>query len=193
MDRASRPLLVVISGPSGAGKDTVVQGLKDRGHSWHFAVTATTRPRRSGERDGVDYYFLDPDQFQVLLDQEGLLEHAMVYGHWYGAPRVPVEAALARGADVIVKTDVQGARTLRSRFPQSLLIFLAPSSRQELEGRLRRRRTETEADLEHRLRVAEAEMAQQGEFHHVVVNRENHPEEAIGEIEAIVRAAKERG
>ena len=142
MPTQTSPLLVVISGPSGVGKDTVLEQVQRAHDGWHFVVTATTRPKRPGERDGVDYIFMEPAQFQALLAQDGFLEHAKVYGKEYGVPRGQVEEALRSGKDVIVKTDVQGARTIRAKLPEALLIFLAPPDMEELERRLRVRESE---------------------------------------------------
>ena len=179
-------LLVVISGPSGVGKDTVLDLMKGLDRTWHFVVTVTTRSRRPGEEDGVDYSFVTPSQFQTLVDEDGLLEHAEVYGRSYGVPRAQVEEALASGRDVIVKPDVQGARTLRTNFPEALLIFLAPPDMDELERRLRARKSETAEDMERRIRAATEEMEARPEFDYVVVNHSGRLEEAVADIENII-------
>ena len=186
----AHPLLVVISGPSGVGKDAVLERMKELSQPWHFAVTATTRPMRPGERDGAEYVFLDTARFQEMLAQDELLEHAEVYGHQYGVPRAQVEEALRSGKDVIVKTDVQGARTLRRKMPQSLLIFLAPPSMEELQRRLRGRKTDRGTDLERRLTTAREEMAAQAEFDHVVVNHTGRLDETVAAITEIITQAK---
>ena len=157
---------------------------------WHFVVTATTRPKRPGERNGVDYIFLEPLQFQALLAQDGFLEHAQVYGRYYGVLRGQVEEALQAGKDAIVKTDVQGARTLRSKVPDTLLIFLAPPDMQELEHRLRDRKSETAEDLQRRIQMAQQEMDCQGEFDYVVVNHSGRLEETATEIGRIISDEK---
>ncbi|MDO8750004.1 MAG: guanylate kinase [Dehalococcoidia bacterium] len=180
------PLLVVISGPSGVGKDAVLERMKRTHEGWHFVVTATTRPKRPGERDGVDYLFMEPSEFQSLLAQDGFLEYAEVYGRYYGVPRGQVEKALQAGKDVIVKTDVQGARTIRAKLPDALLVFLAPPDMHELERRLRQRMSETAEELQRRIQTAQLEMDCQGEFDHVVVNHNGRLEETVAEIEKII-------
>ena len=188
----SHPLLVVISGPSGVGRDAVLERMKEIPQPWHFVVTATTRPKRPGERDGAEYIFLDTIRFQEMLAKDELLEHAEVYGHLYGVPRAQVEEALRSGKDVIVKTDVQGARTLRRKMPQSLLIFLAPPSMEELEQRLRERKTDATADLERRTAEARQEMERQEEFDYVVVNHSGRLEETVATIREIMAKVKGR-
>ena len=130
---AEHPLLVVISGPSGVGKDAVVAEMRRLFPDLFFAVTATTRPKRLGEVDGYDYVFLTPERFQELLEQDEFLEHAEVYGKRYGVPKQFVRDALGEGRDVIVKMDVQGAATIRRLAPDAVLIFLAAPSMAELE------------------------------------------------------------
>ena len=191
MAAEARPLLVVISGPSGVGKDAVVEEMKKLALPWRFIVTATTRPKRPAERDGEEYVFLETARFQEMLVREEFLEHAEVYGHLYGVPRPQVEEALQSGKDAIVKTDVQGARTLKAKMPQALLIFLAPPSMEELERRLRQRKTDTEAALDRRTATARQEMERQGEFDYVVVNHSGRLEETVATIAGII--AEEKG
>jgi len=185
------PLLIIISGPSGVGKDAVLERMRQYHKPWYFIVTATTRPKRLGETDGVDYVFMSEGRFQELLDQDGFLEYANVYGRSYGVPQTQIQDAFKSGQDVIVKTDVQGARTLRSKVPGALLIFLAPPNMEELERRLRTRKSETESDLEQRIQTAFSEMASQSEFDHVVVNHTNSLEVAVRKIEQIIDHEKE--
>ena len=180
------PLLVVISGPSGVGKDAVLERMKGSPEGRYFVVTATTRPKRPSERDGVDYIFMEPSTFQALVARGGFLEHAQVYGRCYGVPKRQIEEALSSGKDVMVKTDVQGARTIRAKLPEALLIFLAPPDMEELERRLRQRQSETAEDLQRRIQTAKIEMDCQGEFDHVVVNRNGRLEETVAEIEKII-------
>lgn len=189
---ANPSLLVVISGPSGVGKDAVLDRLKRAHPEWHFAVTATTRPKRPHEKDGVDYLFMTPSAFQALLARDGFLEHAQVYGREYGVPRSQVEEALRSGKEVIVKTDVQGARTLKARVPGALLVFLAPPTMEELEHRLKERGSETAGDLQKRIQTARQEMESQGGFDHVVVNHTGRLEEAVAEIERIIAHEKRK-
>ncbi len=168
----------------------MLERMRRTHEGWHFVVTVTTRPKRPGERDGVDYIFLEPSQFQALMAQDGFLEHAEVYGRYYGVPRGQVEEALQAGKDVIVKTDVQGARTIRAKLSNALLIFLAPPDMQELERRLRERKSETAEDLQRRIRTAQQEMDCQGEFDNVVVNHNGRLEETVAEIERIISDEK---
>lgn len=188
----SPPLLVLLSGPSGVGKDALLSRLKGGGRAFQLVVTATTRPRRARERDGREYRFLTEAEFRGLEERGELLEHATVYGHRYGVPRGPVREALARGRDVVVRTDVQGAATIKGLIPQAVLIFLAPASWGELEGRLRRRRTEGEEELKRRLALARQEMARLPLFDYVVLNREGHLEAAVAQVEAIIAAERGR-
>ena len=148
---APHPLMMVVSGPSGVGKDAVLLRLRERKYPVHFVVTATTRPRRPTETDGVDYIFLDRDAFERKLAEGGFLESAEVYGHRYGVPRDQVSDALASGMDVIIKIDVQGAQTIKRLDPDGVFVFLAPPSLEELERRLRARESELTVDLERRL------------------------------------------
>ncbi|MEK7778165.1 MAG: guanylate kinase [Chloroflexota bacterium] len=186
------PLLVVISGPSGVGKDAVLERMRRTHAGWRFVVTATSRPKRPGERDGVDYLFMEPSEFQSLLAKDGFLEHAQVYGRYYGVPRGQVQEALQAGKNVIVKTDVQGARTIRAKLPDALLVFLAPPDMQELERRLRQRKSETAEDLARRIKTARLEMEAQREFDHVVVNHTGRLEETVAEIEKIIQEENAR-
>jgi guanylate kinase len=174
------------------GKDAVLARLAEKGSPFHRVPTVTTRPRRPGERDGVDYRFLTEEEYDRLLASGGLLEHAEVYGLGYGVPKAPVREALARGEDVVVRVDVQGAATLRRLLPEAVLVFLAPASLEELEERLRRRSTEGEAALRRRLETARREMEQQALFDHVVVNAEGHLEEAVERLASIVEAERGR-
>ena len=152
------PLLVVLSGPSGVGKDAALAGLKKLDRPWQFVVTATTRPRRPGEQDGVDYIFLDTDTFLKMKERDEFLECPQVYGHWYGVPRDQVRQGLVAGRDVILKVDVQGAATVRSLAAEAVFIFMVPGSFDELRGRLAQRLTESSPEMELRLSVAREEM-----------------------------------
>lgn len=187
---APDPLLVVISGPSGVGKDAALQGMKLLQRPWRYIITATTRPKRPGERDGIDYIFMSPEEFSTLMTKDGFLECAEVYGTWYGVPRSQADDAMASGNDVIVKTDIQGARTLRSKIPEALLIFLAPPTMEELRRRLLERKSETEEALRRRIETAETEMERQDEFDYVVVNHNDRLDEAVKEIDRIIREEK---
>jgi len=183
------PLLVVITGPSGVGKDTLVRELKRRlGDSLHIAVTATTRPPRPGERHGVHYYFLSQAEFEDLMRKGGLLEHATVYGHRYGVPKAPLQEALSQGKDVVVRVDVQGGQFIKSHYPEAVTVFLLPPSEEELARRLRGRGQDDPQQVELRLSVARQEMAQAQQFDYQVVNHQL--EEAVEAVLAIM--AKER-
>lgn len=176
---ARSPLLVVLSGPSGAGKDAVLDELARRGHRFHRVITCTTRPPRDNERDGVDYFFVTDAQFDELVRTGGLLEHAVVYGHRSGVPRQQVVEKLREGLDVYVRTDVQGAASIKKLAPEAVLVFVAPSSLEELEERIRARGSDDEERVRRRLRTAGDEMARQEEFEYVIVN-------APGRLEATV-------
>ena len=182
------PMLVVLSGPSGVGKDSVLRRLRELDQYWHFTVTATTRTQRLGEEDGEDYLFMDRDSFLQMEREGDFLERAQVYGNWYGVPKSQVKEAMDKGMDVIMKTDVQGAATIKDLAPGGIFIFLMPPSPQELERRLRERKTETTPDLELRIHTAMDEMRQLSQFDYVVVN--DDLETAVDQIKAIITAEK---
>ena len=186
----NQPLLVVLSGPSGAGKDTVIVGLKDFDFPIERIVTVTTRPRRVRESDGVDYCFVSPSKFQEMVGNKELLEWANVYGNWYGVPKEPVQKALEQGQDVIVRADVQGAATIKKLMPQAILIFLMPASMEELDTRLKQRHTESSLDLALRAQIAEEEIKRLPQFDYIVFNRQGEIGSAVADIKAIVRAEK---
>lgn len=187
-----RPLLVVISGPSGVGKDATIQLMKERGYPCHFVVTATTRPRRPGEIDGVDYFFVEEEIFERMVAEGELLEHALVYGQYKGIPRSGVRDALASGHDVVLRVDVQGAATIRRMVPQAVTIFLTAESEEALIERLRRRRTEDDTQLQKRIETARAELHRVSEFSYCVVNRECALDETVDLVIAIMQAEKSR-
>ena len=187
---APTPILVVLSGPSGVGKDAVLARMREGAVPYHFTVTATTRAQRPGERDGVDYIFLTPPQFDQMVEQDGFLEWAHVYGNRYGVPKEQVRKALDQGKDVLLKADVQGAATMKRLAPEAVFIFLVAPSLEELDRRLQDRKTESTTDVNLRLRTARAEMGHQPMFDYVVVNRDNALDDAVAEIEVII--AKER-
>ena len=187
-----RPLLVVLSGPSGVGKDAVLERMRRLGSPYHFAVTATTRPMREGEREGEPYHFVPRPEFERMIAHGELLEWAEVYGNLYGVPRAQVERALSEERDVLVKVDVQGAMTIRGLVPDALLVFLAPPSMDELTRRLTSRGTEAEEAMKRRLREAEAEMEAAELFDHVVVNRRGRLNDAVRQIEALTADERHR-
>ena len=189
-DRFGDPLLVVVSGPSGVGKDAVFQYMRELDRPWHFVVTATTRPRRRSERNGIDYLFLDTEEFEHMRKGEQFLECAEVYGNWYGVPKQQVKDALAKGKDVFVKLDVQGAATVRALVKDALMIFLAPPSIAELERRLRFRQSESVQTLRLRSEAAGDEMKAMEDFEFRVVNHNQRLDLAAFCIDAIVTAEK---
>ena len=184
------PLLVVLSGPSGVGKDAALLALKELDRPWHFAVTATTREPRPGEVHGVHHIFLDTNTFARMRERDEFLECAEVYGRWYGVPRAQVRQALRDGKDVIVRVDVQGAASVKKLAPESVGIFMVPGSVEELRQRLVGRQTESPEDLERRLNAAREELALVGDFDYRVVNRENQLSQAVAEIDAIIASEK---
>jgi guanylate kinase len=189
---SSVPILLVISGPSGVGKDAVIAGLRQALPSAFFATTVTTRPPRPGERDGIDYRFLSEEQYDRLIEEGGFLERASVYTHRYGIPRREVEEALRSGRDVVVRVDVQGAATVKRIIPDAVLVFLAPESQDDLQKRLRDRATDGGVDLRVRLDTAAREMAQEGAFDYVVVNAEGRLADAVSQIVSVVDSEKRR-
>ena len=190
---AHTPLLIVLSGPSGVGKDTVLARMRELGSPYHFTVTATTRPRREGERDGVDYIFIPERRFLTMKDAGELLEWANVYGNYYGVPRSQVTGALREGKDVVMKIDVQGAATIRKNVPEALFIFLAPPSMDELARRLGKRMTESPESLRRRLETARSEMGEAPHFDHVVPNHSDRVDDTVAEIERLVALRRGEG
>jgi len=184
------PLLIVVSGLSGVGKDTVLSRLRQSGHPLEFIVTVTTRPQRPNERDGIHYRFVSDAVFREMIDAGRLLEYASVYGYYYGVPADPVRKALGNERDVVIKVDVQGAATIKKIVPEGVFIFLAASSMEELESRLRQRSTESESDLALRLETAAAELKQLPLFDYIVVNRRGEVNRAVDDIDAIITAEK---
>ena len=188
---ADAPLLVILTGPSGAGKDTLAAALGSRPDSTiGFAVTATTRRPRQGETDGRDYHFVSDAEFKRMIRDGEMLEHAIVYGQNKGVPIRSVRLVLDEGKDVLLRTDVQGARFIKAQVPAALTIFVAPPSREEMERRLRERDSDTASQVALRLKTASEEMAVAGEFDHTVVN--DDLERAAAEIEAIIARERER-
>ncbi len=187
------PLLVVLSGPSGVGKDTVLIRMRQLRCQFHYVVTATTRKRRGKEKEEKDYHFLSRGTFQRMIDEGEFLEWAEVYGNFYGVPKEEMRQALAKGMDVMVKVDVQGAATIKKQLPQSVCIFLKPPSMEDLEGRLKGRRSEAPADLTLRLGKAEKEMQDLSSFDYVITSYQGKIDEVISRIEAIIAKEKQRG
>lgn len=188
----AEPLMIVISGPSGVGKDTVIQRMIERNLPFHFVVTATTRPPRPNEVHGKDYFFYSQEQFTQMIERGELLEHAVVYNEYKGIPKLQVRDALSSGKDVVMRLDVQGAATIRSLYPEALLIFISPQDEGEMINRLQERKTETSEAFTLRIAAAQAEMAQLTSFDYVVVNREFHLDETVDTIDAIIVAEHHR-
>ena len=192
VDQTQIPLLIVISGPSGVGKDSVIQHMKEIGAPFHFVITATTRPKRSDEVDGLDYFFISRDEFEEMIEQDELLEHAVVYKDYKVIPKQQVRGAMQSGKDVVMRLDVQGAETIRNLFPEALLIFLTASTEQELLERLEARKTETQEAKILRINMAEKEMKCVEIFDYVVVNADGRLDAAVDTILAIIRAEHHR-
>ncbi len=186
------PLLVVVSGPSGVGKDAALKRMRELNYPFYFLVTNTTRPRRPDEVEGGDYHFISKEQFAEMEQRGEFLEHAVVYGYDYGNSRRQVKEALARGQDVIMRIDVQGAATLKRLVPDAVFIFLLPPSIDKLEARLRKRRTEPEEYLRIRLHAARLEMNEVDKFDYLIVNEDDALDDTAELIYAIIRAEKRR-
>lgn len=187
-----RPVLVVLSGPSGVGKDSVILGLKESGYPFYFVVTATTRPKRYNEIDGIDYHFVSVGDFAEMIENNELLEYAVVYGDYKGIPKKHVREALASGQDVIMRIDVQGAATIRALVPNAVTIFLTAESEEELVRRLQLRKTEPPDQLKMRIVTARRELRRFTEFDYVVINPEEQLDEAVDQVLSIIRAEKSR-
>jgi guanylate kinase len=190
--RQQQPLLIVLSGPSGVGKDTVLQRMKDLQLPFHFVVTATSRPKREGEIEGVDYFFVSEDEFISMIERDELLEHALVYDEHKGIPRQQVRDAFASGRDVIMRIDVQGAETIRQLYPDALLIFLSTQNEGELIVRLKARRTESEEKLQLRIDTARDELHKVKLFDYYVVNADDQLDATVDAIQAIVDSEHRR-
>jgi len=190
LSKMTTPLLIILSSPSGAGKDAILTRMKELGYPLEYITTVTTRPKRPEERDNVDYHFVSEERFQEMVSRNELLEWANVYGNWYGVPSQPIKQALAKGQDIIVKVDVQGAATIKKILPQAIFIFVMPPSMEELITRLRQRHTESPFDLALRLKTAEEEMKQLPLFDYMVLNKQDEINLAVSDIKAIITAEK---
>lgn len=192
IDGAPGAILAIISGPSGVGKDTIIDVMRrreteaGRTNERHYVVTVTTRAPREGEVDGIDYHFVSREAFLRMRAERGFLEANEVHGNWYGSPRQPVRDALAAGKDVILKIDVQGAQVVKEQVSAALLIFVIPPSLETLFSRLRVRATETADQLELRQRNAAIELARQDDYDHVVVNETGQVEATAARIDEII-------
>ena len=188
LGRSTEALIIVLSGPSGSGKDQVLAGLKKRQTPFHFVVTTTSRPPRPGEVEGVDYHFVSRAEFMRKIENDEFIEYAQVYDDLKGVPREQVRNALTCGKDVILRVDYQGARTIRSKIPEAVLIFLNAESSEELTRRLNLRRTETPEALKTRLETLEKELAYIPDFDYLVINHTGKLEEAVDAVLCIIRA-----
>ena len=186
----ARPLVIVVSGPSGVGKDAVLTRMKMLGYPLEYITTVTTRPQRAKERDNTDYHFITRERFQEMLENKELLEWANVYGNWYGVPTKPVKEALGKGQDIIIKVDVQGAASIKKILPQAVFIFLIPPTVEELTIRLKQRQTESPFDLALRVKTAEEEIKQLALFDYIIVNKQDEIDRAVSDIKAIITAEK---
>lgn len=187
-----QPLLIVISGTSGIGKDAVLKGLKNRKLPLHFVITATSRNPRPDEVDGRDYFFFSREEFKRRIELGEFIEYAMVYDDYKGAPRWQIDDALKSGQDVILRVDVQGAETYRHLYPEAVLIFLIPNTLEEWFGRLKARNTETPDNLKIRIDTAKDEVRRIDLFDYVVVNADNLLEQAVDDIVAIINVEHHR-
>lgn len=183
-----KPLMIVISGLPGVGKDSVVKRMIQREPAFHFVVTVNTRPPRPGEVDGIDYIFISEEEYFRRQEQGELLESARVYNEYKGVPKQQVQAALASGKDVVMRLDVQGAGTIKQLYPEALLIFLTVQNEEEMVRRLERRQTESEKNLHDRIAIARSELKRVGEFDFLVVNHEGRLDEAVDDVMSIIRS-----
>jgi guanylate kinase len=187
-----QPLLIVISGPSGVGKDSVVQTMKARGLPFYFVVTVTTRPPRTNEVNGRDYFFVSKEEFARMIENDELFEYAKVYNDYKGNSKNQVRDALASGQDVIMRLDVQGAGTVRKLAPQAVLVFLTTQNERELVDRLKNRKTDTPEDLSLRIATAQQELKRATEFDYVIVNSDGCLNATVDTVVAIIQAEHHR-
>lgn len=188
MTQKDEPLLIVISGHSAAGKDSVIEGMKKRDLAIHFVITATTREPRENEEHGVNYFFVSHREFKRMIDNNELIEYALVYNDYKGVPKEQVDSALASGKDVVMRVDVQGAATLRKRYPNAVLIFLTAQNEGELKQRLIDRKSESPEDLALRLEKVQEELACVHDFDYLVVNSDHQLDRAVETIAAIIQS-----
>jgi guanylate kinase len=186
------PLLIVISGPSGIGKDTVVDGMKDRKLPFHFVITATSRSPRKNEVHGKDYFFYKKEDFEEMIKEDKFLEYAWVYSSYKGVPKSQVKEALESGEDVVMRLDVQGAETVHNLCPDAILIFLTADNKTEWLQRLKDRRSETDHELNVRIKTAKEEYENLDIFDYIVVNKQDKLDHTLNVIESIIAAEHHR-
>ena len=190
LNTPKKSLLIILSGPSGVGKDALLSRMKELKYPVEYITTLTTRSRRAGERNHIDYHFIVPKKFQDMIKQGELLEYANVYGNWYGVPKQAVKQALNNGQDTIVKVDIQGAASIKKMVPRAVFIFLMPPSIEELGVRLKKRHTEASFNLNVRIQTAAEEIKQLSLFDYVVYSRRDEINRAAADIIAIITAEK---
>lgn len=188
----SNSLLIVISGPSGVGKDTVINAIKKLNNSVYHTITTTTRPMRNGETDGIDYHFIAQDEFKLMIEREEFLEWAEVYGNLYGTPKDQIRHALASGHDVIAKVDVQGALSIKKLVPDALFIWISAPSIEQLDERLKGRNSDSKQDMALRIETAHKEMKLVHHFDYEVINEDGRSDHAASEILDIITTEKNR-
>ena len=186
------PLLIVLSGPSGVGKDTLIHKLLLTEPKMRKITTVTTRAPRPGEVDGLDHYFVSLDRFHDLIEEGALLEHARVYDNWYGVPKADVDGYRKKGFDVVLRTDIQGAASVKALLPKALTIFISPTNVLDLKRRIGRRGAGDPRDQALRLKTARKEMQAARSFDHVVVNRENGLDKAVEQVRMILKKERRR-
>ncbi len=184
------PLVLVVSGSSGAGKDTVIDALMKRHRNLVHITTATTRAPRENEIDGVSYYFKTEKEFKTLIEHNELLEYAHVYDKWYGVPKQPVRDALASDKNAIIKVDVQGAMTIKGKLPDAVLLFIMPPRIEDIINRLKARGTETEEQLKIRFEAIKKEYETLPEFNYMIINADGKVDEAVEQIEKVIRSER---
>ena len=187
---SQKGLFIVISGPSGTGKTSVIKELCKGEPTLEFSISATTRPPRSDEIDGIDYYFLDQTEFEDLIDHDGFLEWVKYGGHYYGTLKSTVESTIEKGKDLILEIDVHGAMKVKDIGIRCTSIFLLPPSLESLEKRLRNRKTESDSELQQRLLTAESEFAYVADYNYCIVNPDHNVEKAVTQIRHIISAER---
>jgi guanylate kinase len=187
-----KPLLIVISGPSAVGKDAVIESIRKRNLGFTFVTTATSRKARDYEKNGVDYFFYTREEFEAMIRDGKFAEYALVYGDYKGVPADQIEKAFCSQCDILLRVDVAGAATLRSKYPEAVLIFLIPSDEEEWLDRFNSRNTETPESLEIRRKTALHELEQLGSFDYLVVNKENRLDETVDLVLDIINVEHHR-